>query len=48
MSKGSKLSLLLISLTILLMAALMSGVIKSEHWEIKNIEIDAEFKRVNS
>jgi cell division protein FtsQ len=47
MSKGAKLSLLMISLTILLMAALMSGVIKSEHWEIKDIELDAEFKRVN-
>lgn len=48
MSKGAKLSLLMISLTILLMGALMSGVIQSEHWEIKSIELDAEFKRVNS
>ena len=40
MTKGAKLSLLLISLTILLMAALMSGVIKSSHWEINNIEIE--------
>lgn len=48
MSKGAKLSLLLISLTILLMAALMSGVIKSNHWEIIDIELDAEFRRVNS
>lgn len=48
MSKGSKLSLLLISMTILLMAALMSGVIKSNHWEVTNIELEAEFKRVNS
>ena len=47
MSKGAKLSLLMISLTILLMAALMSGVIQSKHWEIKNIELDAEFKRIN-
>jgi len=30
------------------MAALMSGVIKSSHWEIENINIRAEFKRVNS
>ncbi|VAW41345.1 hypothetical protein MNBD_GAMMA01-1516 [hydrothermal vent metagenome] len=48
MSKGTKLSLLLISLTILLMAALMSGMIKSNHWTITNIELEAEFKRVNS
>ena len=48
MSKGAKLSLLLISLTILLMAALMSGVIKSNHWEVNSIELDAEFKRVTS
>ncbi len=26
----------------------MSGMIKSEHWEISNVVIDAEFKRVNS
>ncbi len=30
------------------MAALMSGVIKSSHWELNNIEIEAEFKRVSS
>jgi len=48
MSKGAKLTTLLISLTILFMAALMSGVIKSSHWEIENINIRAEFKRVNS
>lgn len=48
MSKGAKLSILLISLTILFMAALMSGVIKSSHWEIVNIKLSAEFKRVNS
>ncbi len=48
MSKGSKLSLLLISLTILLMAALMSGMIQSEHWRITNIVLNAQFKRVNS
>lgn len=48
MSKGTKLSLLMISLTILFMAALMSGMIRSSHWNIDNIELDAEFKRVNS
>jgi cell division protein FtsQ len=48
MSKGAKLSTLLISLTILLMAALMSGVIQSSHWNITAIELDAVFKRVNS
>ena len=48
MTKGAKLTILLISLTILFMAALMSGVIKSTHWEIVNIKLDAEFKRVNS
>ena len=48
MTKGSKISILLISLTILFMAALMSGVIKSSHWEIVNINLSAEFKRVNS
>jgi len=48
MTKGAKLSLLLISLTVLLMAALMSGVIKSNHWLVTNIELEAEFKRVNS
>ena len=48
MSKGAKLSILLISLTILFMAALMSGVIKSNHWKIVNIHLNAEFKRVNS
>ncbi len=48
MSKGAKLSLLLISLIILLMAALMSGVIKSEHWKIKDIALQAEYKRVSS
>lgn len=48
MTKGAKLSILLISMTVLLMAALMSGVIKSEHWKIKNIVLQAEFKRVNS
>ena len=48
MSKGAKLSLLLISMTILLMASLMSGVIKSNHWEVSNIKLDAEFRRVNS
>lgn len=48
MSKGAKLSLLLISLTVLLMAALMSGVIKSNHWEVSKIKLSAEFKRVNS
>ena len=47
MTNGAKLSLTFISLTILLMAALFSGVIKSEHWNIENIEINAEFKRVN-
>ena len=46
MSKGAKLSVLLISLTILFMASLMSGVIKSSHWEIVNINLSAEFKRV--
>lgn len=30
------------------MAALTSGVIQSEHWKINNIELSAEFKRVNS
>ncbi len=48
MSKGAKLSLLLLSLTVLLMAALMSGLIKSDNWKIKNIDIKAEFKRVSS
>ena len=48
MSKGAKLSLLLVSMTILLMASLMSGVIRSSHWEVSNIELDAEFRRVNS
>lgn len=48
MTKGAKLSILLISLTILFMAALMSGVIKSNHWEIINIKLNAEYKRVNS
>lgn len=48
MTKGAKLSLLMISFTFLLMAAFMSGMIKSDHWEISNIVIDAEFKRVNS
>jgi len=48
MSNGAKLSLLLLSLTVLFMAALTSGVIQSEHWKIKNIELSAEFKRVNS
>jgi len=48
MSKGAKLSILLISLTILFLAALMSGVIKSNHWKIVNIQLSAEFKRVNS
>jgi cell division protein FtsQ len=48
MSKGAKLSLLMISLTILFMASLMSGMIRSSHWNIDNIELDAEFKRVNS
>jgi cell division protein FtsQ len=48
MSKGAKLSTLLISLTILLMAALMSGVIQSNHWKVTDIELDAEFKRVNT
>jgi cell division protein FtsQ len=48
MSKGAKLSTLLISLTILMMAALMSGVIQSNHWKVTDIELDAEFKRVNS
>ena len=48
MTKGAKLSILLISLTILFMAALMSGVIKSNHWEIVNLNLNAEYKRVNS
>ena len=48
MSKEAKLSLLFISLTILLMAALMSGVIQSSHWSIDKIELDAEFRRVNT
>ncbi|MFK8010474.1 MAG: cell division protein FtsQ/DivIB [Marinicellaceae bacterium] len=48
MTKGAKLSVLLISLTILFMAALMSGIIKSSHWKIDNISLFAEFKRVNS
>lgn len=48
MSKGVQLSILLFSLTVLLMAAFFSGTIKSKHWEISDIEIDAEFKRVNS
>jgi len=48
MSKGTKLSLVLLSLTFLLMAALMSGLIKSESWEINKIDIRAEFKRVSS
>jgi len=48
MTKGAKLSLLMISFTFLLMAAFMSGMIKSDHWEISNIVVDAEFKRVNS
>ncbi len=48
MTKGAKLSLLVISLTILLMAALMSGTIKSDHWKVTNIELGAEFKRVTS
>ncbi len=48
MTKGAKLSMLMISFTFLLMAAFMSGMIKSDHWKISNIVIDAEFKRVNS
>jgi len=48
MSNGAKLSMLLISLTILFMAALTSGVIQLDHWKIGNIDISAEFKRVNS
>lgn len=48
MSNGAKLTLLLLSLTVLFMAALTSGVIQSEHWKINNIELSAEFKRVNS
>jgi len=48
MSKTVKLSLLLFSLTLMLMAALMSGVIKSDHWSVNNIELEAEFNRVNS
>ncbi|MCB1603735.1 MAG: cell division protein FtsQ/DivIB [Xanthomonadales bacterium] len=48
MSKGTKLSLLMLSLTVLLMAAFFSGVIKSKHWEVNNIDVAAKFKRVNS
>ncbi len=48
MSKGTKLSLLLISMTILLMAALMSGMIQSDHWRINQIALSAQYKRVNS
>ncbi len=48
MSKGTKISLLLLSLTVLVMAALMSGLIQSDNWKIKNIDIRAEFKRVSS
>jgi cell division protein FtsQ len=48
MSKGAKLSLLMISLTVLMMAALMSGMVQSNHWKVTNIELDAEFRRVNS
>jgi len=48
MSNGAKLSLLLLSMTVLFMAALTSGAIQSKHWKIQNIELLAEFKRVNS
>lgn len=48
MSKAAKLTLLLFSLTLMLMAALMSGVIKSDHWYVNNIELEAEFNRVSS
>ncbi len=48
MSKGTKVSLLLLSLTVLIMAAFMSGMIKSNRWKITNINLKAEFNRVTA
>jgi cell division protein FtsQ len=48
MSKGTKISLLLLSLTVLVMAALMSGMIKSDRWKISNVDLKAEFNRVTA
>ena len=48
MSKGTKVSLLLLSLTVLFMAAFMSGMIKSNRWDITNIDLKAEFNRVTA
>ena len=48
MSKGTKASLILLSLSVLLLAALMSGAIQSDRWKITELDINAEFKRVSS
>jgi len=48
MNKNFKASLIVVSICILLMAALMSGAIQSDRWKINSLELNAGFKRVSA
>ncbi|MCX7545159.1 cell division protein FtsQ/DivIB [Marinicella gelatinilytica] len=48
MSKIAQLILIFSLLTLLLVSALMSGLIHSERWEIKQVEVAAEYQRVTA
>ncbi len=48
MSKLSQLILIFALLSLLLVSALMSGLIQSERWEIKQVDVAAEYQRVSA
>ena len=48
MSKLGQLSMVLGLLGLLLIAAMMSGLIRSERWTISNLEVSAEYQRVSA
>ncbi|MCF6300993.1 MAG: cell division protein FtsQ/DivIB [Proteobacteria bacterium] len=48
MNKATQLMLVLSLLTLLLVMALMSGLIKSERWEVTQLEVAAEYNRISA